>query len=402
MYYMNKKIIWSIIGIVVALILALLIWKTYQYLRIKYAKIEINLVENLTIEFYDKRKVSDFIQTINGTIIDDFEIDSTKLGKQDITFEFINQDHIKLKYTYQIEVIDTIAPVIWLGNRYRVSKDTQIDLTQEILCGDNYDNNPTCIIEGDYDLTTVGDYPLTFRATDQSGNTETQNFILEVYEPTKKKQPTKIEYQPFTDIVKKHKTEHTQIGIDVSSWQGDIDFDKLKQAGVEFIIIRVGGTRGTNGEYFLDSKFIQNIKAANEYKIPVGIYFYSYANSLESARKDAEWVIEQIQEYQIDLPIAFDWEEWGSYNNYHLSFFGLTSMAEEFLKTIEQNGYQGMLYSSKSYLEKIWLPTTYDIWLAHYTDQTNYEKDYKFWQICNNGTVDGIEGAVDINIMKIK
>lgn len=402
MYYMNKKITFSIIGILIALILALLSWKTYQYLRIKYAKIEINLVEDLTIEFYDKRKVSDFIQTINGTIIDDFEIDSTKLGKQDITFEFINQDHIKLKYTFQIEVIDTTAPVIWLGNRYRVSKDTQVDLTQEILCGDNYDNNPTCIIEGDYDLTTVGDYPLTFRATDQSGNTETQNFILEVYEPTKKKQPTKIEYQPFTDIVKQHKTEHTQIGIDVSSWQGDIDFNKLKQAGVEFIIIRVGGTRGTNGEYFLDSKFVQNIKAANEYKIPVGIYFYSYANSLESARKDAAWVLEQIQEYQVDLPIAFDWEEWGSYNNYHLSFFGLTSMAEEFLKTIEQKGYQGMLYSSKSYLEKIWLPTTYDIWLAHYTDQTNYEKDYKFWQICNNGTVDGIEGAVDINIMKIK
>lgn len=399
---MNKKITFSIIGILIALILALLSWKTYQYLRIKYAKIEINLVEDLTIEFYDKRKVSDFIQTINGTIIDDFEINSTKLGKQDITFEFINQDHIKLKYTYQIEVIDTTAPVIWLGNRYRVSKDTQIDLTQEILCGDNYDNNPTCIIEGDYDLTTVGDYPLTFRATDQSGNTETQNFILEVYEPTKKKQPTKIEYQPFADIVKQHKTEHTQIGIDVSSWQGDIDFNKLKQAGVEFIIIRVGGTRGTNGEYFLDSKFVQNIKAANEYKIPVGIYFYSYANSLESARKDAEWVLEQIHDYQVDLPIAFDWEEWGSYNNYHLSFFGLTSMAEEFLKTIEQKGYQGMLYSSKSYLEKIWLPTTYDIWLAHYTDQTNYEKDYKFWQICNNGTVDGIEGAVDINMMKIK
>ena len=74
-------------------------------------------------------------------------------------------------------------------------------------------------------------------------------------------------------------------------------------------------------------------------------------------------------------------------------------MAESFLETIEDAGYEGMLYSSKSYLENIWLPTKYDIWLAHYTIQTNYQGKYKLWQLCENGKIDGIDGAVDINVM---
>ena len=73
-------------------------------------------------------------------------------------------------------------------------------------------------------------------------------------------------------------------------------------------------------------------------------------------------------------------------------------MANSFLDVFEDAGYEGMLYSSKNYLERIWLDTNYPIWLAHYTSQTNYEGDFDFWQLCNNGRVDGIDGDVDINI----
>ena len=69
------------------------------------------------------------------------------------------------------------------------------------------------------------------------------------------------------------------------------------------------------------------------------------------------------------------------------------------METIENAGYKSMLYSSKSYLEYIWLPTKYDIWLAHFTDKTNYKGKYKFWQLCDNGYVDGIIGGVDVDIM---
>ena len=74
-------------------------------------------------------------------------------------------------------------------------------------------------------------------------------------------------------------------------------------------------------------------------------------------------------------------------------------MANTFLKTIEKAGYEGMLYSSKNYLENIWFETEYKIWLAHYTTETNYQGDYYVWQLCSNGRVDGITGNVDINVM---
>lgn len=382
-------------------IIMFLIW-LYHYLRIKNARIEVVLKNNLTAEFTEERKVSDFIESINGNIIDDYVINTTSLGKKEIKFQFKNDQNIIVPYEYEIEVIDTVQPVVWLSNVYQVTKGSNINLTDKILCGDNQDNKPKCTVEGNYDLNTVGDYPLLFKAEDKSGNITEKQFILRVIEPSNTNAPrTTVEptYTDFNQAKNQYKTDKTQIGIDVSGWQGEIDFEKIKNAGVEFIMIRVGGTRGTNGEYFVDKYFKRNIEEANKYGIKAGIYFYSYANSKESAMKDAKWVIKQIKDYDIDLPIAFDWEEWAYFNDYNLSFFGLTSMAESFLDTIEDAGYEGMLYSSKSYLENIWLPTKYDIWLAHYTIQTNYQGKYKLWQLCENGKIDGIDGAVDINVM---
>ncbi len=382
-------------------IIMFLIW-LYHYLRIKNARIEVVLKNNLTAEFTEEKKVSDFIESINGNIIDDYVINTTSLGKKEIKFQFKNDQNIIVPYEYEIEVIDTVQPVVWLSNVYQVTKGSNINLTDKILCGDNQDNKPKCTVEGNYDLNTVGDYPLLFKAEDKSGNITEKQFILRVIEPSNTNAPrTTAEptYTDFNQAKNQYKTDNTQIGIDVSGWQGEIDFEKIKNAGVEFIMIRVGGTRGTNGEYFVDKYFKRNIEEANKYGIKAGIYFYSYANSKESAMKDAKWVIKQIKDYDIDLPIAFDWEEWAYFNDYNLSFFGLTSMAESFLETIEDAGYEGMLYSSKSYLENIWLPTKYDIWLAHYTTQTNYQGKYKLWQLCENGKIDGIDGAVDINVM---
>lgn len=382
-------------------IIMFLIW-LYHYLRIKNARIEVVLKNNLTAEFTEEKKVSDFIESINGNIIDDYVIDTTSLGKKEIKFQFKNDQNIIVPYEYEIEVIDTVQPVVWLSNVYQVTKGSNINLTDKILCGDNQDNKPKCTVEGNYDLNTVGDYPLLFKAEDKSGNITEKQFILRVIEPSNTNAPrTTVEptYTDFNQAKNQYKTDKTQIGIDVSGWQGEIDFEKIKNAGVEFIMIRVGGTRGANGEYFVDKYFKRNIEEANKYGIKAGIYFYSYANFKESAMKDAKWVIKQIKDYDIDLPIAFDWEEWAYFNDYNLSFFGLTSMAESFLETIEDAGYEGMLYSSKSYLENIWLPTKYDIWLAHYTIQTNYQGKYKLWQLCENGKIDGIDGAVDINVM---
>lgn len=392
---MKKKIL-----ILFTLIILLIsIYVVLNYIKIKNSKIEIVLKDNLTLEFNDKKNVSSFIESINGKIINDYIIDSTKIGSKKVSFEFINDNKVKLKYNFKINVVDKVKPVIWLGNSYNITKGNKIELTKKILCGDNYDVKPNCIIDGDYNINEVGSYPLIFKATDSSGNTEEKNFILNVREEIYDKKNNVETHTNFEDVVANYKNNKTKIGIDVSSWQGNIDFEKIKKAGVEFIIIRIGGTKGTNKEYFLDSKFEYNIKEANKYGIDVGIYFYSYANSIKGAKKDAKWVLKQIKDYKITLPIAFDWEEWSYFNEYNLSFFGLTNLADSFLSVIEKNGYKGMLYSSKSYLDMIWLPLDYDIWLAHYTNKTDYEGKYRFWQLCDNGKIDGINSNVDIDIM---
>jgi len=371
-----------------------------NYLRVKNAVIKVTLDDTLETEFLSDVKVSDFISDINGTIVDDYVIDTTDIGKKKIEFEYINDDNIKVKYNYEINVVDNVAPLIWLNNSYTVNVGSDISLTDKILCGDDTDPNPTCEVIGEYNMNEAGTYPLVFKATDNSGNVTEKEFNLIVREPKSSgtSSGSVSTKTLFSEVVDAHKTENTEIGLDISKWQGDVDFNALKEAGVEFVIIRVGTSSGINGENLVDSKFEQNINGANKAGIPVGIYFYSYANSEDRAISDALWVVEQIKDYKVDLPIAFDWENWSFYNEFNLSFFGLSSMADSFVKTVRDAGYEGMLYSSKNYLEDIWFKGDYPVWLAHYTTKTNYEGDYEFWQLCNNGRVAGINGDVDINI----
>lgn len=402
---MNKKKIIIIISIVVGiLLLSTGGYFLYKYIRVKTAKVEVKLSEKLEANFADTLRVSSFIESINGKIVDDYVIDTDKLGKKTINFEFVNEDGIKIKYSYVIDVVDKEAPLIWLGKSYNVTKGSEDYLLDKIMCGDNYDNNPKCYIEGEYNLDEVGSYKLVFKAEDSNGNKAEKKFTLNVNESKNGGSNSNTEKvtTDFSQIVKDYKNDDTQIGIDVSKWQGDIDFSKLKASGVEFVIIRVGSSNGLNGENFVDSKFIQNIKNANAVGIPVGIYFYSYASTIDRAISDAKWIVEQIKDYKVDLPIAFDWENWGSFNKFDVSFFGLTNIAKGFMDTIKDAGYDAMLYSSKTYLENIWLPTSYPVWLAHYTKNTNYTGEYSFWQMCSNGRVDGISGDVDINIRYIE
>lgn len=398
----NKKLILIICIVVGIILLSVGGFLLYKYIEIKNAVVKVVLKDNLEADFADTLRVSSFIESINGKIVDDYYLNTDSLGKKKIDFEYINDDGIKIKYNYEINVVDREAPLIWLGKSYNVTRGSEDNLIDKIMCGDNYDNNPKCVIEGDYNLDNVGSYNLVFKATDSSGNVSKKKFILNVNEASSKKESNGVKsVTEFSDVIKNYKNDNTQIGIDVSKWQGDIDFSKLKSAGVEFVIIRIGSSTGINGENFIDSKFIQNIKNANSVGIPVGVYFYSYANSVDRAISDAKWIIENIKDYKVELPIAFDWENWGSFNTYELSFFGLTNMAKGFMDTVKDAGYDAMLYSSKTYLENIWMSVDYPVWLAHYTKNTNYAGDYSYWQICSNGRVDGINGDVDIDIRYI-
>ena len=165
-------------------------------------------------------------------------------------------------------------------------------------------------------------------------------------------------------------------------------------------MIRIGVQTKSGGEINIDPYYYQNIENAKNVGLKVGVYLYSIAINIEDAINQANWVINTLDKEKLDLPIVFDWENWSKWNNYKISFYDINNIANTFLKTVEDNGYKGMLYGSKYYLENIWTnKLEYPVWLAHYTKKTSYKGDYMMWQLSNTGKIDGINGDVDINIL---
>lgn len=371
------------------------------------------LKANLTAQVYSDVQVKDFIDDIEGDIIENPKINTNELGKEEVSFIYLNSDDKKRRGNFEIKVVDTEEPLVWISSSYSTPVGKDIDLENKIMCVDNYDNKPTCKIKGEYDVNTPGIYNLSFVANDSSNNSKQYSFNLIVYDntveenqnnekTTQSDETSETEEVPntkFSDVLEKYKKDNTEVGIDVSRHQGNVDFKKVKNAGATFVMIRVGYQNGVSGKYELDSYFKENIKGALNNNLKVGIYFYSYADSEKEANKQAKWVIKQIKDYDISLPVVFDFESFSDFNEMELSIFGLNEVADSFINTLEKKGYDGMLYGSKNYLNAIWKYHTKEVWLAHYTDETDYEGDYKMWQLCDDGKIDGIDGYVDIDIL---
>ncbi|MDE7225693.1 MAG: hypothetical protein K2N49_02380, partial [Ruminococcus sp.] len=185
-------------------------------------------------------------------------------------------------------------------------------------------------------------------------------------------------------------------GIDVSQWQGNVDFNAAKASGyADFVIIKAG-----SGTSFVDPYFHQNIQRAQAAGLGVGIYWYSYAHSPEQARLEAETCYNTIKNYSFDYPVYFDFEEPSVINNYSTAY--LSSMVDTFCSTMEQKGYYTGLYSSASCLQ--WnlyrhVVEKYDIWVAQYNSAvTVFDGQYGIWQFTGSGNVSGISALVDRNI----
>lgn len=358
------------------------------------------LVADLTVGFDAEVRVSDFLEKLDGELVDDVLIETTELGMKEVGFEYINIRGRRRPYSFTIEVVDEVAPVIYGVNSYTVARGYAGDLTDLMLSGDDLDDQPVRKVVGEYDLNKVGRYELEYTITDASGNETRQNFVLNVVEPTGTSGSTSTarpKYD-FAEATTDHKTKQAKIGIDVSSWQGEVDWQKVKQAGAEFAFIRLGYQTDYGGEYVLDKYFKQNIAGALVVGLPVGVYFYSYADSVDQARAQATWVREQLEEYEVELGVAFDWEDWKNFNQVGMSFRTINQVAKTFVDEVAAGGYQGLLYGSKNYLEKIWQPEGVGVWLAQYYDRVTYDGEYRFWQLSDTGRIDGVRGDVDIDV----
>lgn len=195
-----------------------------------------------------------------------------------------------------------------------------------------------------------------------------------------------------------------EYGIDVSKWQGKIDWKKVKNAGISFAFIRVAarGTAAAGGR-ITDEYAEANMKGCEENNIPYGVYVFSQALTQKEAKEEAAWVLEMIEGYHPTLPIVFDYEyaEDGRLTT-GLSRTKKTNNCLAFCSKIRDAGYQPMLYANKSFLTNSInadaISQTYPVWLAHYSNQTDYTGDYDYWQYTSSGSVDGISGRVDMNV----
>lgn len=202
--------------------------------------------------------------------------------------------------------------------------------------------------------------------------------------------------------------------IDVSYYQGNIDWVAVKQAGIDYAIIRAGyrgyGEKGTLNK---DKNFDRNIKEAIAAGIEVGVYFFSQAISEIEASIEAEYVLQLIDDYEVLLPVVIDFEYASSEEglvgrlyNANLSKKEATRVCMSFCDTVDSAGYQAMVYANKSMLENNLnaseIAQSYKIWLANYTTSTSYGGSYEFWQYAQDGMVEGISGKVDKSFWYLK
>ena len=364
--------------------------------------VHIELESNKIYEYAEEVLSYDLIDDDSITITSDNTLlDTSTLGEHKIRIEFIKEE-TKAYDEVIYYVVDTTEPLVLINSTYTYNKGDKDNLVNRILCADNYDKRPNCYIEGNYDFNTIGTYNLKHIAIDTSNNKVENDFILKIVKPSSSSSSSNKPKYKIEDLIKEHKNDNTLIGIDVSEWQGNINYQKVKDAGVEFVMIRVGFGHNRNNEIIMDKQFKNNIKNAKEANLKVGLYFYSYANTIDKVKEQVKWINDNLEGQALDLPIAFDWEDWSSFNSYNMSLTDIKQIAKTFISESERYGYKGMLYSSKYYLEKIWGINKYDTWLAHYTDKTNYEGNYYIWQLSNRGKVDGIYGDVDLDILYTK
>lgn len=193
-------------------------------------------------------------------------------------------------------------------------------------------------------------------------------------------------------------------GIDVSSYQGTIDWALVAQDGVEFAFVRAGYRGYVTGKMVEDDFLDANISGALAAGIKVGVYFYSQAVSEEEAREEADFMLERIAPYRIDCPVVLDVEKVSSADGRmnKISVEERTKVAIAFCEAVEKAGYRPMIYHNTEagavMLDQKPLDA-YDKWFAAYEDTSfYYPYAYKVWQYSQSGTVQGIKGAVDLNL----
>ena len=185
-------------------------------------------------------------------------------------------------------------------------------------------------------------------------------------------------------------------GIDVSSWQGDIDWQKVKSSGIDYAILRCG--YGSDIKSQDDTQFARNMAECERVGMPFGVYLYSYANTVEKAKSEAQHILRLIGNHKLQYPIYYDLEDSGTTGRCSKEL--ILEMAKAFVNVLESKGYWVGIYANtywnNTYLTDSWYDTKAR-WVAQYHNKCTYKGEYGMWQYSSKGRVNGIKGNVDMN-----
>ncbi len=303
-------------------------------------------------------------------------------------------------------VVDVAAPFFMnISRDVYVTVGNEFDVNNYISYIDDHDSDVDLEIEGSVDMATAGTYHLNLFITDDAGNSANDQITVYVSEPVEPGATqaytggyTTDDATSFETFMNSYQGSEVHYGIDVSHWQGNIDWNTVAASGCEFAIIRAGWSSA--GEFHQDDYFVSNMEGATAAGIPVGVYVYTSDNEIEAVENLADLICDLTADYDVDLPIVFDWENfYDNFQKYGLSIDDLNALYRAFDARVEARGMTSMLYASKFVLEIIWDDYAENVWLAHYTSQTDYSGNYVMWQQSCTGSIPGIDAYVDMDLL---
>ena len=301
---MKKKLIIGIVILILIGVGAILYFKPFKGGKIlkEPVKTVINPKDDATAVYGSFVNPSEFINELtDGELVDNDLVLIDEYPTKTIAINYLDNNKDKKTINVNVNVIDEDKPIIMNARTITVKVGEEPDFKNNVMIGDNADRNPKVEVVGDYNINKVGTYSVRYVVTDAAGNQNEQWFKINVVrEISNGGNYTPSNGYAFSTFKNEYKNDNSNLGIDVSKWQGDINWNKVKDAGCEFAIIRVGYQYGKDGELKVDPYFKANIEGANKVGIPVGIYFYSYAGSKEDATNQAKWIAKHLKGYQVD------------------------------------------------------------------------------------------------------
>lgn len=202
----------------------------------------------------------------------------------------------------------------------------------------------------------------------------------------------------------------SHLGVDLSYHNDKVNWQELKAAGCEFVMLRCGYRGYTEGGLMEDEKFVQYAKAANEVGINLGVYFFTQSVTVEEAVEEAEYVLELIDKAGVNLqyPVAYDTEnvneDGARTNQVEISDELRSEMCIAFCEKIRSAGYYPIIYASENWMRRnmnLKMLTDYEFWAPQYLDENDFLFDFSIWQYSEEGNIPGVEGNVDLNISMV-